>query len=732
MGEVASAVPLIEALRRNMPGAPIYLSTSTIAGRKTAQREVAPLVSGIFYLPLDYVSCVRRALRAVRPALVIILETEIWPNLYAEVKRAGATLAIVNGRISDRAWPRYHAWKRFFAPILQLPELVLAQSATDYDRYLQLGVPAHRLKTEANLKYDAVIARGATDIQTFGADQVWICASTAGPNERGSIARHAVDEDDIAIEAFVALAKEFSRLLLILAPRQRARFDTVAQKLERAAIPFVRQTEMHGDTALDLPLPGVLLLDTIGDLSRAYTLADVVFVGGSIAPRGGHNIIEPAAAGVPVVVGPHMHNFETITSDFLAADAAIQIGNASELTEAVRNLLMDGPRATAIGQNGRGLVNRHQGVSERIEQELRPLYYAGNSTPPHNLFSRAVLSGLAWLWRKGGVLKRRRSEEHAALAAPLPVPVISIGGITIGGSGKTPLTAYLAKRLHDRGYAPAILTRGYRRRSPARNLVFAPGVKVAAAFTGDEAQVLLRAAVAPVGIGANRYDAAQVLLREFPQTDVLLLDDGFQHARLKRDVDIVVIDGLDPIGQGEVVPLGRLREPLSALRRADVLVVTRAESDDRYDAIKKQLFNYNPNAPVFRTRLTARRWRDWATGESMGDLPMGRVAAFCGLGNPQNFWRTLESLGLEVVFRWAFEDHHTYQPVELRRLAHQARAHGADLLVTTEKDRMNIPAKLENFVAPLRLAWLEIDVELEDEASFFALLDQRLHSRRAA
>ena len=732
VGEVASAVPLIEALQRNIPNAPIYLSTSTIAGRKTAERQVAPLVSGIFYLPLDYVSCVRRVLRALRPALVIILETEIWPNLYAEVKRAGASLAVVNGRISDRAWPRYEAWRRLFAPILQLPALVLAQSATDYDRYLQLGVPADRLRTEANLKYDAATARGATDIQTFGADHVWIAASTVGPHERGSIAPHAVDEDDLVLEAFVALAKEFPRLLLILAPRQRARFGPVAQKLDRAGIPFVRRTEMNSDPALKLQLPGVLLLDTIGDLARAYALADLVFVGGSLAPRGGHNIIEPGAAGVPVVIGPHMHNFETITHDFLASDAVIQIQNEKELAPAIRALLLDRRRATTLGHNARALVQRHQGVARRMAEELRPLYYNGNSKTQHNLFSRAVLNALAWIWREGGALKRRRAEERTAAAGPLAVPVISVGGITVGGSGKTPFTAYLAKRLRERGYAPGILTRGYRRRSPAQNLVFAPGVKVPAAFTGDEAQILLRTGVAPVGIGANRYDTAQILLWKFPATDILLLDDGFQHARLKRDLDVVLIDGLDPFGQGEVVPLGRLREPLTALRRADALVVTRAESDDRYEAIKTQLLEYNPHAPVFRTRLTARHWRDCATGECMSKLPAGKVAAFCGLGNPQNFWRTLESLGLEVVFRWAFGDHHTYQPVELRRLAYQARAHGAELLVTTEKDRMNCPAKLERFIAPLKLAWLEIDLQLEDEASFFALLEQKLRSRRAA
>ncbi len=732
VGEVASAVPLIDRLRRDLPEVLIYLSTSTTAGRKTAERHAAPLVAGVFYLPLDYVSCVRRVLRVVRPALVIIFETEIWPNLYSEVKRSGASLVIVNGRISDRTWPRYLAWKKVFAPIIQLPDLVLAQSEADLERYSELGVFPDRLRIEANLKYDAAVPRGITDIGTFGAEHVWIAASTVGPNERGSIARHAVDEDDIVIDAFQALRREFPHLLLILAPRQRDRFEDVAEKLERADIPFVRRTQARSEGSVRLQLPGVLLLDTIGDLSRAYTLADVVFVGGSLAPRGGHNIVEPAGAGVPVVIGPNMQNFETIARDFLACDAVVQIHGKEDLEPAIRALLSDRERARGLGERGRQLVLRKQGIAGRIAETLRPFYYRGYAKRPRNLFSRCVLGALAWLWREGGVLKRRRSEAYAASVAPLPAPVVSIGGVTVGGSGKTPFTSYLASQLKERGYSPAILTRGYRRRSPAKSLVFAPGMKVPPAFTGDEAQIFLRDAVAPIGIGAERYDTAKVLVAAFPATNVLLLDDGFQHARLKRDVDIVVIDGLDPLGQEEIVPLGRLREPLSALDRADVLVVTRAELDDRYEAIKSRLREYNSHAPIFRTRLRARRWRDSVMSEPVDELPARRVAAFCGLGNPQNFFHTLEALGLEVVFRCAFGDHHTYQPVELHRLVHQARAHGAEMLVTTEKDRINCPSKVDALVAPLKLAWLEIELQLEGEDRLFALLDRKLRSRSAA
>ncbi len=732
VGEVASAVPLIRTLQAAEPLVPIYLSTSTIAGRIAAERQLSGLVDGIFYAPLDYVSCVRRTLRAIRPALLVILETEIWPNLYYETKQSGAALALVNSRISERTWPRYDRLRWLFAPLLQLADAVYVQSAADRDRYLRLGTPEAKLEILGNLKYDVSTMRASDSLPAFGAEHIWIAASTVGPNERGSLSRHSVDEDELVIRAFQALAGDFPSLLLILAPRQPARFDEVARKLHRSGIRFLRRTQLQTRSSLLLQLPGVLLLDTIGELAAAYPLAHVVFVGGSIAPRGGHNILEPASAGAPVIVGPHMQNFAAIERDFVQANAFRQIRGGEELLPAVRDLLLHRDAAEQLGQRARHLVAEQRGASQRIATRLWPLFYSASLRSRHNLLIRCILTPLAFLWREGGVLKRRRYLRYAASVPPVAVPVVSIGAITVGGSGKTPFTTYLASRLHDAGYSPAILTRGYRRRSPARDLVFPAGAKVPAAFTGDEAQIFLRRAISPIGIGANRYETAQILRFQFPSTDVLLLDDGFQHARLNRDFDVVLIDGLDPFGGEAVVPLGRLREPLTALRRAHAFVVTRAANDLRFEAISARLRAFNHQAPIFRTRLVARHWRNYKTGALSQSLPARRVAAFCGLGNPESFWSTLESLGLEIVFRWAFDDHHNYKAVELQRIAHQARIHGAEMLVTTEKDRINCPNHFENAIAPLDLAWLEIQLELEEEDRFFSLLEAALRRRAVA
>ncbi len=731
VGEVISAVPLIKHIRREEPTLAVYLSVSTVAGRRTAEREAESLVNGVFYAPIDYVSCVRRTLHAIRPALLIVLETEIWPNLYTEAKRAGAALAIVNGRISSRAWDRYRKLKFLFEPVLQLADAIYVQSGADYERYRSLGADAGKLHVEANLKYDASLPGFDADIPTFDAEHVWVAASTVGPNERGSLEKHSVDEDDIVLRVFAQLVADFPKLLLILAPRQPARFDVVAKKLERARFSFVRRSELILGKTRPLQLPGVLLLDTLGELSSAYQHADAVFVGGSIAPRGGHNIIEPAAAAAPVVVGPNMQNFEAITHDFVDAHALVQIRGEAELLSTLRSLLADPCRARELGEFARRVVEMRRGVAQRLTPILLELYFRGQCKVPRNPLAHACLHFLAFLWRAGGARKRRSATSYGSSVEPLPVPVVSIGGITVGGSGKTPFTVYLASQLAQRNYAPAILTRGYRRRSPAENVVLAAGAKVPSSLTGDEAQIFLRSGVAPIGIGSNRYVTARVLLERFPSTDILLLDDGFQHARLQRNVDIVVIDGLDPFGGGELVPLGRLREPLSSLERASVFVVTRAESDLRFSTICSRLREYNAAAPVFRTRLIARHWRDYKTGECI-DVANQRVAAFCGLGNPQNFWDTLDSLGLDVVFRWTFDDHHTYRPKELHYVAQQAIFSGAQLLVTTEKDRMNFPGRLSGAIAPLTLAWLEIELELQDSSGFFPFLESRLRRRSAA
>lgn len=692
-------------------GARLFVSTTTLAGRATAEQKLAGIADGIFYAPIDYRFAVRRVLRALRPSLVVVLETEIWPNLYREVKRTGSGLMVVNGRISDRALPRYRKLRLFFRHVLAWPNAILVQTEKDRTRYVESGAPADRVRVAGNLKFDfnprAEVANEITALMARTSPaEVWIAASTMPPAESGD-----VDEDDVVLAAFCELAPRREGLLLILVPRRPERFDVVEQKLVAAGIRYVRRSQLRGDSTL--ALPGVLLLDTIGELSALFSIADVVFMGGTLARRGGHNILEPAFFARPVIVGPHMENFAAIAEEFLAHSAVVEIARGSAVAGAVERLLNDRSLAAEIGERGRALAEAERGAAARIAEEAERWYFAGLPRVMRPALVHWPLRVLSWIWEAGSSRSRRQAMNERRR---LNTPVISIGGITMGGTGKTPLVLLLAERLRRQRLNPAILTRGYRRRSIERHIVVAAGVQASTDLTGDEAQIFVRSGAAHVGIGANRYETA-LLVEAQCRPDIFLLDDGFQHWRLDRQFDIVLIDALNPFGGGWTFPLGELREPLPALARANAFVITRVQPGQRTDAVENEIRRHNRDAPIFRSRVIPRCWveLEWGTQSGVDTPALRRVAAFCGLANPAAFWRTLELLGLEILFRWTFADHHHYSPRELQRLAAQARAHGADVLVTTEKDVMNFCQNAPALFAPARLYWLKIGVEVENE-----------------
>ena len=228
-----------------------------------------------------------------------------------------------------------------------------------------------------------------------------------------------------------------------------------------------------------------------------------------------------------------------------------------------------------------------------------------------------------------------------------------------------------------------------------------------------------------------------LLRRDFP-VDVLLLDDGFQHRKLARDLDIVLIDALDPFGGGEVFPLGRLREPPAALARAGMVVITRSDITDLAPAIERAVRRWNPRVPVFRAGMRPVAWVEVGSDREhpVAAPPFTRVGAFCGLGNPQSFRRTLGNLGVEPVDWVEFDDHHRYRPHELRRLAHHFAAQGATAAVTTEKDAVNLCEGHAELLAPLTLYWLKARMGIEREAEFVeelsAVSDRRSASRGAS
>ena len=670
VGEVLAASSLIERVRREHPRVPVFLSTSTLAGRALADQKIG---CNVFFAPIDYRSAVRRALRRVRPACVVVLETEIWPNLFRETKRAGASLLVVNARISDRALPRYRRFRGFFRHVLSWPDAILAQSEKDAERFREIG--AERVPVAGNLKYDfrppAEIAHEiAAFLDRVNPREIWIAASTMADD---------IDEDD----AVLAAIPERPGLLTIIAPRKPERFEAVAQKLERAPVRFVRRTALA-----DLELPGALLLDSIGELAAVFSRADVVFMGGTLANRGGHNILEPAYFGKPVVVGPHMENFAAIAEEF--RDAMVRIANAGELGPAVTALLDDPARRLEIGERARRIAESKRGVADRIVEQIEAAYSEAVPNP------RRPLAKFLWIWRAGHAIR-------ASVTTPrrLATRVISVGGLSFGGSGKTPVVAHLADRLRGAGRNPAILTRGYRRRSQ-RPLMIGAGGQGSVSDTGDEAQILIRHGSAHVGVSPDRYEMGRLMEGRL-KPDVFLLDDGFQHIRLARDHDIVLIDAQDAFAGGI------LRESFDALARAHTILLTRVEAGQDTRSIERLIARYNAGAPIFRSRVVPMYWQSLDGEQIEPTARFERAGAFCGLGSPGAFWRTLEELNVEAVWRREFPDHYLYNSGDLRSMK------DAGVLLTTEKDSMNLPAGAASMVAPAKLCWLRIGIEIERE-----------------
>ncbi len=695
VGEAIAIAPLVGRMREKFPCAEIFVSVSTLAGYATA---VSKLNAKVFYAPVDYVFAVRHVLRTIRPGLLVIAETEIWPNLFREVKRTGSGLAIVNGRMSDAMAPRYRSWRLFFGPVLGHADKILVQSEQQRDRFLAAGAPGDRVAVGGNIKYDftppAMPVADRSWLEEFKGNAKLCIAASTSADER-------VAEEDFLIDCL----RHMMGWKFVIAPRKPDRFEEVAHMLDRAGLAFSRRSQ--GGRSGD-----VLLLDTIGELGGLFGFADVVFMGGTLAERGGHNILEPAYFAKPIVVGPHMENFREVAEEFRACNAFIEIRGATELRHAIGKAA----EGAALGERAKTCADSRRGAVDRAAAELAEVYR--NVVPRY----RRSLPGLLFLWPLAQLWRafRRRPVKKVESVGGR---VISVGNITAGGTGKTPLVLYIAGQFGSRGHRPGILMRGHGRSSHHERLLLEPGEKASVTHTGDEAQLFLRAAVAHLGIGSNRIVTGRFLKEKF-LLDTFILDDGFQQFRLARSLDIVLIDAMNPFGNEALLPLGRLREPMEALSRASAFVITRTECNRPFAGIERRLRRYNPSAPIFRSRVIPEAWVNLTTGETYpaNAIPFKRTLAFCGLGNPQSFWRTLQRLNIQPQETIDFDDHHRYTAREIRRMGLLVKARHLDALLTTEKDLVNLCESTEAIVKPAHILWLKIGMEIEDEAEFLKLL----------
>jgi 3-deoxy-D-manno-octulosonic-acid transferase len=361
VGEVLAVAGLVEELQRRFPRHRIFISTTTDSGQALARKRFGE--ANVFYFPMDFAFAIRPYLRALRPQMVVIAETEFWPNFIRLAHASGARIAVVNARISDRSWPNYQRFRGLLRRPLANVDLFLAQTPEDAARLQDIGARPERVKVAGNLKFDvpvpappAIVEILRTSINASAAGPVLVCGSTVD------------GEEPLLLKAFENLVVQHPRAMMILAPRHPERFPAVAALLGQMSIRFCRRSEWNGE-----PLAGrVFLLDTIGELAALYALADVAFVGGSLVPRGGHNIIEPAQHGVATVVGNHTENFRDIVSLFQSRNAVRIVGPA-ELPLVLLELLANDEERIALGKRAAETMRSQIGATLRTADELQEL-----------------------------------------------------------------------------------------------------------------------------------------------------------------------------------------------------------------------------------------------------------------------------------------------------------------------------------------------------------------------
>ena len=362
VGEVLAVAPLIPLLLRRFPERRILVSTTTDTGQDLVAAQLD--CDGVFYNPLDFAFSCRRTLRAIQPALVVVAETEFWPRFLREARLVGARVVIVNGRISDRSFGRYYSWRNTMRGVLAHVDRFLMQSEEDAGRVHAIGAAAERVFVTGNLKYDLAPPAPSRLL-------AWLEGELARQQRQPVIVAGSVTagEESLVLMAFGILQGQWPHALLVLAPRKPERFDVAASLIEESQHKLVRRSQLSLNGPLD-ESASVLLLDSVGELAGVYRLADAVFVGGSLVPAGGHNILEPAAFGKPPLFGPSMENFREMAAMFLKAGAGMEVRTPEDLGVAWIELIQDAARREQMGRAARELVESNRGATARALEHL--------------------------------------------------------------------------------------------------------------------------------------------------------------------------------------------------------------------------------------------------------------------------------------------------------------------------------------------------------------------------
>lgn len=752
VGEVQAVWPLVSELNRRYPSSRFLFTTLTVTGRELVRQKLGSSRNALVRLfPLDLPWVSSRLLKKLRPDLILLVETELWPNFLGAAHRQSIPVVVVNGRISPRAFFRYRMIRWALRPALLGIERFLMQTPADAERIIKLGASVHRVSVLGNLKFDQkpdpLSEQDQEALRTRwgwkASDPVWVSGST-----------HSGEEESI-LKLFLSLKKDHPDLRLLLAPRHIERVPEIMGLLDRHRLIF----GLSGETYSHHPLPithhpspsDVILVNTLGLLGRLYSLAHVVFVGGSLVQIGGHNLMEPALLGKPVLFGPHIQQVQAMADLLIKSGGGIQIMDLPSLEIKIRTLLEDPGFSIRLGEQAREAVHQHQGAVRRTAEVLSDLLGTAGLRMIHRIDRRSdmqqwweealwssrgggitrlvgvVLSAPAVLY--GGAVRIREAGYRVGVirSKRLSRPVISVGNLTVGGTGKTPTVIAVCELLLRSGLRPAVLSRGYGGSNRAPVLAVSDGHEVRRTpdVAGDEPVLLARKLLGvPVLIGADRVEVGRAAIASY-RPDVLVLDDGFQHRRLYRDLDLVLLDSADPFGNGRVLPRGPLREPISHIRRAHAILLTRVESPEAVQGVVTLLHQVCPHRPCLMSKHQLTGWVYLGRAHdglhcspSPSPLPLiggedkgegaKRVMVVAGIARPEAFLKSVAQAGLDIAGAWIGPDHYSFKEEDVAVIEQEARRMGAEAILTTEKDAV----RLGSLSRPLE-GWWAATVELQ-------------------
>ncbi len=759
VGEIVATGPLVKQIRKEMPDRPVLVSAFTVSGYNMA-KQIIPEADDIIFFPIDLPFVSESIVRRIRPGIFMPVETELWPNFLRAIRELHIPVMMVNGRISESSVKNYRYLFSIWDDMLSTVSRFCMQSSIDADYIVRLGADKRKIFITGNTKFDQTYAEvTAEDLKKYreelgiGDAYPVIVAGSTHPTEEKAL-----------LDAFRDIRGKYPEARFVIAPRKTTRSDEIARLAAAYGYEAGYRSKMLEGKRKPYP---VLLIDTIGELGRIYAVGDVVYVGGSLIKHGGHNVLEPAAHAKPIIVGPNMQNFKDSYALLSKVGACKMIHTESELEGELLDIIEDDARREKMGEASMQVIRENRGADVKSIAYLKELLeltalpskkypaYPVNTrnitdkggerlrhgdaiiqyifeivNGPRTSFTGWILVSflvmLSYLYEFGVSCNLYMYKMGFLRPESLPCCVISIGNITVGGTGKTPTAQKVADLVRSLGYRVVILNRGYRSHWDKELGVVSDGTKIymTAYEAGDEAYLMAKMlAGVPVIIGKSRAVTGKYAVEKF-NAEVIIMDDGYQHWQLERDLDVVLIDTLNMFGPGGVLPSGTLREPISNLDRGDLFLLTKTDQSSVFNRVQVRdiIAEYNMGAPIMESIHHPKNFMeiaDWYKGITynyiaLDDLMGQHVMVFSAIGNPFSFEQTLVSIGLKIQEAVRYPDHHDYGMVEMQYISDRASGENVVAMVTTAKDAVKIPTEFIYSDREIPLYILNMDIRITD------------------